>query len=68
MRKLYQFNPDPNITTYELAIVMKDLFITLINSMSNSYPNDYDDKLEIEEFTYNNLPTNIKRHFSEIKK
>ena len=65
MKNLYQFKPDPSITPYELALVTKELFVILINSLQSAYPSQDDNKLEIEASTYKGLPGNIQRHFIE---
>lgn len=63
MVKLYQFNPDESITTYELALIMKEIMIILINSLNGVPASVGDDKLEIEQITYDKLSANIKKHF-----
>lgn len=66
MDDLYRFSPTEDITSYELSLIMREMLITLVNSLNKSFSIQDDNNLDIEEGSYRKLPIKVRKHF--IKK
>lgn len=62
--KLYKFNIPEDITTYELAVIMKIMFVSMIEAIQGQ-ATDGSNPLEIDNFIYDALPPDLKKYFIE---
>lgn len=62
--KLYSFTPTEDITTLELARIVKTLFVSLIEGIQGQLPVG-ENNLEIDVAIYDPLPEDLKKFFTE---
>lgn len=62
--KLYSFTPTEDITTLELALIMRTLFVSLIEGIQGQ-PTRGVDNLEIDDAIYDPMPDDLKKYFIE---
>lgn len=62
--KLYSFTPTDDLTTLELARIVKTLFVSLIEGIQGQ-PTRGEDELEIDDAIYDLLPDDLKQYFIE---
>ena len=62
--KLYSFTPTDDLTTLELAMIVKTLFVSLIEGIQGQ-PTHGIDNLEIDDAIYDGLPDDLKKYFTE---
>ena len=62
--KLYSFTPTKDMTTLELASIVKTLFVSLIEGIQGQ-PTRGEDHLEIDDAIYDPLPDELKKYFIE---
>lgn len=62
--KLYSFTPTDDLTTLELARIVKTLFVSLIEGIQGQ-PTRGEDELEIDDAIYDPLPDDLKQYFIE---
>ncbi len=60
--KQYIFTPTDDMTVKELATIMKVLMVALVQAMSGQIVLG-DDDLEIEQPVYDNLSSELRKHF-----
>lgn len=63
----YTFKPTKDMTVTELSVIMQTLMVALIQAMSGQTVTGHED-LEIEEPVYDNLPSEVKKHFKLKRK
>ena len=65
---IYTYTPKDDMTVQELSGIVQVLFVSLIEAIQQQPVQGCDD-LEVDETVYNNLPEDLKGHFtlSEIQ-
>ena len=62
--KLYSFTPTEDMTTLELALIMRTLFVSLIEGIQGQ-PTLGVDELEIDDAIYDPMSDDLKKYFIE---
>lgn len=60
---IYTYTPKDDITVKELSSIVQVLFVSLIEAIQQQ-PIQGSDDLEVDELVYNNLPEDLKSHFT----
>jgi len=64
MSKIYNFDPQDDLTVAELAKVMQVLFVSLIEGIQGQPVKGADD-LQVDEIVYNAVPVEMRKHFKD---